>query len=104
MKMFKIEVQELLAKQIEVRAINLSDAMLEAKKQYKKTEIVLDKNDFVEVDFIEARGQSKKNEKNILMKKVLDYLYNDEKRHFEELEETDGHIFVALRRLKILLD
>ncbi len=31
---------------------------------------------------------------------VVDYLYDDEKRHFEELGKPRQHIFRALERLK----
>jgi len=31
---------------------------------------------------------------------LIDYLWNDEERHFEESEQNDNHIFKILQRLK----
>lgn len=44
------------------------------------------------------------NEKEILIKEIMEYLYIDEKKHFEELEEPNNHIFSKIRKLKNLMD
>ena len=46
---FKIEVQEFLARVIEIDAKNVQDAFAKVQKQYKDEKIVLDYNDFVDV-------------------------------------------------------
>jgi len=33
------------------------------------------------------------------VKKVLDYLWKDEERHYQECDECDGHIFLSLKKL-----
>ena len=100
METFKIEIQEFLAKVVDVEADNASDAISKVNEKYKKAEIVLDYNDFVEVDFIDTNSQSKNDEKNKLISDVIEYLYYDEKKHFEELNEPENHIFIKLKRLK----
>lgn len=102
METFKIEVQEFLARVVEVEAENVSDAISKVKEQYRKTEIVLDYNDFIEVNFIDT--ESKGDEKEKLMKEVIEYLYSDEKKHFEESGKPEEHIYRKLERLKILLN
>ena len=99
---FKIEIQELLARVVEIEADNKNEAISKVNELYKKTEIVLDYNDFVEVDFTDINSQSKNDEKNKLISEVVEYLYSDEENHFEESEEPENHIFLKLKRLKEL--
>jgi hypothetical protein len=42
-------------------------------------------------------------EKNMLIHDVIEYLYEDEKKHFEELDKPNNHIFLKLERLKMLM-
>ena len=104
METFKIEVQELLARVVEVQAENLEEAFTVVNDQYKKEEIVLDYDDFVQVDFIDANSQSQKDEVNMLVIDVINYLYSEELKHFEELDKPENHIFRKLERLKLLID
>lgn len=104
METFKIEIQELLARVVDIEANNKNEAISKVNELYKKAEIVLDYNDFVEVDFIDINSQSKNDEKNKLISKVIDYLYSDEKKHFEELDKPEDHIFLKLKRLKEISD
>jgi hypothetical protein len=104
METFKIEIQELLSKVVEVQAENISEVFSKVNDQYKSAEIVLDYNDFVEMDFIDINTQSKSNETKNLIKEVVDYLYKDEKNHFEENNNSENHIYTKLERLKILLE
>lgn len=39
-------------------------------------------------------------EERVAIKVVLEYLWKDEERHFEESGEPDNHIFPVLKRLK----
>ena len=43
-------------------------------------------------------------EKKQLINDIIDYLYDDEKKHFEESEEPDDHIYLKIERLKNLND
>jgi translation initiation factor IF-1 len=104
METFKIEVQELLARVVEVQAENIQEAISKVSEQYEKTEIVLDYSDFVEVNFLDTERQSKKGEINILIKEIINYLYKDEQKHYEELDKPEDHIFVMLLKLKSLID
>ena len=101
MEIFKIEVQEFLARVVEVKANSIQNATSKVSDLYKKEKIVLDYNDFVKVEFIDADVQNIKEEKNILLQEIIDYLFEDEKNHFEEFEiAPEDHIFLKLNRLK----
>ena len=42
------------------------------------------------------------NEQRIAIKEVLDYLWEDEKRHYEKCGEPDNHIFPFIKILKLI--
>jgi len=48
---FNIEITETLQKTIEVEADNKEDAMHKVMKMYKNEEVILNDNDFIDVDF-----------------------------------------------------
>ena len=104
METFKIEIQELLCRVEEVQAKSYEAALTMLTEQYKKAEIVLDYNDFAEVNFINVDKQSKADEITQLTKEVIGYLYKDEQKHFKELSEPEDHIFKKLERLRLLID
>lgn len=105
METFKIEIQEFLSRVVEVEAESRDEAISKINVQYKKTEIVLDYNDFVEVNFLDINSQSPNDEKDKLINGVIDYLYEDEKKHFEEFDsEPDNHIYLKISRLKELIN
>jgi hypothetical protein len=104
METFKIEIQEILARVVEVQADNIHDAFSKVDDRYKKAEIVLDYNDFAEVNFADIDSHSKKDEINELIRGIIDHLYLDEKKHFEESDNPENHIFLKLERLKALVD
>lgn len=101
METFKIEIQELLSKTIEIQAENIEEAIEKVNQMYKNEEIVLDYSNFVDKKII---PQTLMNEKEILIKEIIEYLYIDEKKHFEELEESNNHIFSKIKKLKNLID
>lgn len=103
MKRFKIEVQEVLSRVVEVKANDVSEAISKVVDRYNKTEIVLGYSDFVDVEFIDINSPSKNDEKNSLIKEVIEYLYANEKRHFEESDKPENHIFNRLEKLKSLI-
>ena len=51
MNKYKVEITETLQKIVEVEADNEKDAMHKAMKMYKNSEVILDDNDFVDLDF-----------------------------------------------------
>lgn len=104
METFKIEVQELLTRVVEVQSENIQEAFSKVHDQYKKAEIVLDYNDFTEVNFTDINSPSKKDEMNALIKEIINYLYADEQKHFEESDNSENHVFKKIERLKSLVD
>ena len=51
MDKYKVEITETLQKTVEVEADSKEDALHKAMKMYKKEEVILDYNDFVDLDF-----------------------------------------------------
>ena len=51
MNKYNIEITEILQKTIEIKAENKEDALHRAMKMYKNEEVILDNNDFINVDF-----------------------------------------------------
>jgi len=47
MKKFKIEIQELLSKIVEIEANNIDEAISKVKEMYQKEEAILDSDDYV---------------------------------------------------------
>lgn len=101
METFKIEIQELLSRTIDIEAQSIEEAIEKANKMYNSEEIVLDYDDLTKREII---PNILLNEKENLTKEIIEYLYQDEKKHFEELEEPNNHIFSKIERLKILFD
>jgi hypothetical protein len=54
METFKIEVKETLSKIIEIEANSVDEAFSKIKDLYKKEEIVLDSDDYVETEFLKS--------------------------------------------------
>lgn len=52
-RIYKIEIEELLQRVVEIEAENVNEAISKAKEKYRKEEYVLDENDFKEVEFSE---------------------------------------------------
>lgn len=65
---------------------------------------MLDYNDFTNVSYQDINKQSTEDEKNALMLDIIDFLCNDEIRHFLESDKTSrkNPIFRKLERLKSL--
>lgn len=101
MKTFKIEVQELLSRTIDIEAQNIQEAIVKVNQMYISEEIILDYTDLSKQDIIPFELRD---EKANLTKEIIGYLYQDEQKHFEELDEPNDHIFLKLQRLKTLID
>ena len=99
METFKIEVQELLSRTIDVEAHNTGDAIKKVNQMYSSEEIVLDYLDLSQQNIIPTFLI---NEKENLIKEIIDYQKKKKKKHFEELEEPKDHIFLKLEKLKTL--
>lgn len=85
MKTFKIEIKELVSKTIEVEAESYKEAVIEARKYYYDDFLI--------------------NEKKKLIDVIIEYLYKDEEKHYEEFEENDkpeDHIYLTIKKLQSL--
>ena len=51
MDRYKVEITETLQKTVEVEANNKEEALDKVMKMYKNEEVILDYNDFVDLDF-----------------------------------------------------
>ena len=54
-RIYKIEIEELLQRVVEIEAENVNEAVRIAKEKYRKEEYVLDENDFKGVKFSEYK-------------------------------------------------
>ena len=54
-RIYKIEIEELLQRVVEIEAENVNEAISKAKEKYRKEEYVLDENDFKGVKFSEYK-------------------------------------------------
>lgn len=99
MKTYEIEITETLQRVVEIEANSESEAYNIVNQKYKNEEIVLNDSDFVNTDisFFKPNEESdfKKN-----IKKLVNYLWNDEKKHFEESNKPKSHIFNTILKIK----
>lgn len=51
MDKYKVEITETLQKIIEIEADSKTDALYKVKEMYRDEEVILDANDFVDLDF-----------------------------------------------------
>ena len=54
-RIYKIEIEELLQRVVEIESENVNEAIRIAKEKYRKEEYVLDENDFKRVKFSEYK-------------------------------------------------
>lgn len=57
MKIYEIEIEELLQKVVKVKANSLNEAIDKVEERYKKEQYVLDYNDFKAVEFREYKDE-----------------------------------------------
>lgn len=101
MKTFEIEIKEVLSRVININAENSMEAVSIVEELYNKEEIVLDYNDLKNKEIILYKYNE---DKDFLIKEVIDYLFEDEKKHFEEYEESENHIYLKLLKLKSIIN
>lgn len=101
METFKIIIQELLSRTVSIQAQNIEEAIEKVNQMYKNAEIVLDAEDFVAEEIIPV---TLKDEKEVLIKEIIEYLYENEKKLFKESEKSNKHIFYKIDRLRTLID
>jgi len=101
MNTFEIEIKETLSRVISIKAESQNEAILKANEMYRNEEIVLDYDDLINT-YISPSNEREERDK--LITDVLQYLYLDEKKHYEESDKPENHIYKKLERLKFLLD
>jgi hypothetical protein len=52
MKVFKVEITEILQKRIQVEANSLDEALKKVKLKYQKEQIILDSSDLIEMNIL----------------------------------------------------
>lgn len=103
MEKFKIEVQETLARIVEVEATDLEEAISIIKNKYDKSAIVLDYNDLVKVYFLEYNSRFESDEIKMLIEQIIEHLYEIEKKNYRASKKKQDHIFLKLVRLLNLI-
>lgn len=74
----------------------------DAKKNLISTRKWIKELDFKTEEFESKQILTDENKDDI--KRVIDYLWGDEERHFEENDCPDDHIFLILKRLKEMVE
>lgn len=55
MNNYKIEIQEILSKIVDIEADSIEEALQIAESKYKEEKIILDSSNYVDTDFIELK-------------------------------------------------
>lgn len=96
-----VEITETRQRTIKVDAIDVKEAIRIVRKQYSNGEVALGKSECTNVGidvFPSVRAERISCDEDI--RKVIDYLWDDEEHHWMESEYASDHIFNVLRRLK----
>lgn len=98
-----IRVTETLSRVIAVDALSIEDAIITVENMYKNEEIILDYSDFNGDVLIEEKEENFSSKKKFLINKVIQYLIKDERKHYEESEKPNNHIYLTLLELQKLI-
>ena len=97
----KIEITETFQRTVDMPDNEIIEAIASARKQYKDGKVVLGDEDFVGASIdVFPSVQTGKICRDTDIKSVIEYLWKDEKRNWEESNYPKEHIFHTLRRLK----
>jgi DpnD/PcfM-like protein len=103
MKIFEIEVTKTLSKTVKIKANSVEDAIIKAEKLYRDEKIVVTNG--WDTKIISPNDKFSIEEKQKLINDIIEYLFIDEKKHYEEYEVEDKpkeHIYLKLNQLKEL--
>ncbi len=95
-----IKITEVLSRVITIDSSSTEEAINIVEDMYRNEEIVLDYSDFNDDVIIERNEKIFNSKKDFLINKVNDYLIKDEKRHYEESEDSNEHIYLTLLELQ----
>lgn len=105
MKVFKIEIKETLSEIIDIKANTIDEAIFKTHQLYSNEEIILGAENHVDTEIVEFNHEISLDQKSILINDVIEYLLEDEKKHFEEFDSPpENHIYLKLVKLKQLLN
>jgi hypothetical protein len=103
MKTFNIEIKEVLVKKIAIESNSIDEALVEVKQLYNSENILLDSSNHFDTIIYEDTIENAETIRMRLTDEVIDYLIDDERKHFEELgTEPQDHIYLKLLKLKTL--
>jgi hypothetical protein len=100
MKKHFIEIRETLSKTIEIKAESTKEAILIAHNLYKESKVILDESNYIGVEFFDTANRPMEGEIRLLIKDVIEYLIDDEEKHYFESNKPENHIFLKLQALK----
>ncbi len=95
-----IKVTEVLSRIVTVDTLSVEEAVDMVENMYKNEDIVLDYDDFDGNVHIEQEENNSNSKKDLLINTLIRYLIKDEKKHYEELDKPDDHIYLTLLELK----
>lgn len=99
MENFEIEIKEVLSRIVSIQAESKESAIRKVEEMYRKSEIVLDANDFVYKTIFHSK---EKQEMKEIFEKLYDYMVSTEEKHYEESDKPKDHIFIILEKYKSL--
>lgn len=103
MAKYKIEIKELLCKIVDIEANSEFEAISKVKKLYADEKIVLTANEYCDTEITLYQDKYLSTDKKILINEVIDYLLEQEKKHYEEFDDKhQNHIYLKLLKLKEL--
>jgi hypothetical protein len=98
-----IRITEILSKVITIDSSSVEEAIVKAKEMYKDEKIVLDSSDFDGNVIIEKKEDNFNSKKDLLINKVINYLIEDEEKHYIESGKPKNHIYLTLLKLQSYL-
>lgn len=102
MKIFEIELEEVYHRSVKISAPDYEAALVKARRVFELERMTLESGDLLKR---KIRAVSTTDRKDALMKEILEYIYDEEERHFEECceEESEDHIFLKIKELHWLI-
>ena len=98
-----LNIQETLSRTVTVKAESIEDAIMQVDEMYKNEEIILDYADYDGQVIIEKVEEKYKSHKDKLIDEVIQYMIENEERHYEESDCPKEHIYLTLKKLKAYL-
>ncbi len=95
-KEYEIEITEILERTEKVKAKTLEEALLIVEKMYNEEDIILDWSDSNGNVIIKEKGD----DFSELINSLTEYMIDDERKHYEESNKPENHIYLTLLQLQ----